>query len=64
MVPLTPASFGLNHYGTAYTTGKRFERAKADPFTIGFGYYERVHEKDGKVIGNKGQNGHPYDGES
>ena len=55
-------SFGLNHYGTSYATGKRASQAEAEPFRIGFGSYETVYEKDGKVIGLKGHNGHPYTG--
>lgn len=54
----------MNHYGTSYATGKKLDKSTAALFEVGFGGYERVYEKDGKVIGNKGQNGHPYDGES
>lgn len=28
-----------------------------------FGRTKRVYEKEGKLIGTKGENGHPYDGE-
>jgi beta-glucosidase len=56
-------SFGINHYGTSYTTGKRLARDDVVPFRIGFGHYEMVYEKDGKPIGVKGHNGHPYNGE-
>lgn len=28
-----------------------------------FGMTEKVYEKDGKVIGVRGENGHPYGGE-
>jgi hypothetical protein len=55
-------SFGLNHYGTSYTTGERLDRATASPVEYAFGRTKRVYEKDGKLIGTKGENGHPYDG--
>lgn len=58
----TLLSFGLNHYGTSYAAGPRLDAAKANPLEYAFGLYDRILEKDGKVIGNKGQNGHPYDG--
>ena len=54
-------SFGQNHYGTMWTTGKRAAVATASHFGVVFGLSERVPEKDGKIIGNKGHNGHPYD---
>lgn len=54
-------SFGQNHYGTMWTTGKRGAVATASHFGVVFGLSERVAEKDGVVIGNKGHNGHPYD---
>ncbi|RSH90093.1 hypothetical protein EHS25_001426 [Saitozyma podzolica] len=53
--------FGLNHYGTSYTTGERLDRATASPVEYAFGRTKRVYEKDGKLIGTKGENGHPYD---
>jgi hypothetical protein len=53
-------SFGLNHYGTAWATGSKIVDDK--PGALTFGSYERVYEKDGQVIGNRGENGHPYDG--
>jgi beta-glucosidase len=31
---------------------------------VSFGSIERVFEKDGKPIGNRGEAGHPYDGEN
>lgn len=57
-----PRSFGLNHYGSSYATGVRLAAEDADPFSNSAGRYEKVFEKDGKVIGNKGHNGHPYNG--
>lgn len=56
-------SFGLNHYGSSYTTGRRCP-PDAAPIALAFGATERVFEKDGKVIGVKGENGHPYTGKS
>lgn len=44
-----------------WTTGKRAAVATASHFGVVFGLSERVPEKDGKIIGNKGHNGHPYD---
>lgn len=54
--------FGWNHYGTSLASGKRIETN--DPRLVSFGSIERVFERDGKVIGNKGDGGHPYDGTS
>ncbi|WWC58901.1 uncharacterized protein I303_101446 [Kwoniella dejecticola CBS 10117] len=51
--------FGWNHYGSQYASGKRLETD--NPRLVSFGSIERVFEKDGKVIGNKGEAGHPYD---
>nr|XP_019049571.1 hypothetical protein I302_03360 [Kwoniella bestiolae CBS 10118]OCF28501.1 hypothetical protein I302_03360 [Kwoniella bestiolae CBS 10118] len=51
--------FGWNHYGTQYASGKRLETD--NPRLVSFGSIERVFEKDGVVIGNKGEAGHPYD---
>lgn len=51
--------FGLNHYGTSYTTGRRPPK-DAPVRAVAFGAAERVFEKDGKLIGVKGENGHPY----
>jgi hypothetical protein len=56
-------SFGLNHYGAKYTTGKRLNVGDVVPFRIGFGSYEQTFEKDGKAIGVRGHNEHPYIGE-
>lgn len=61
---MTGRSFGQNHYGTLWTTGKRAAVATASHFGVVFGLSERVPEKDGKIIGNMGHNGHPYDSES
>lgn len=47
-----------------WTTGKRAAVATASHFGVVFGLSERVPEKDGVIIGNKGHNGHPYDSES
>ena len=52
--------FGWNHYGTNYATGKRVD--SDDHRIVSFGSIEKVAEKDGQPIGNKGQGGHPYDG--
>ncbi|KAK4684015.1 hypothetical protein P7C73_g6191, partial [Tremellales sp. Uapishka_1] len=52
--------FGLNSYGTSYATG-RVIQPETDPGKISFGLHEKVTEKDGKPIGNRGHNGHPYD---
>lgn len=54
--------FGWNHYGTQLASGKRLETD--NPRLVSFGSIERVFEKDGVLIGNKGEAGHPYDGES
>lgn len=56
------SSFGLNHYGTSWATGRPKNGSETHALT--FGDCERVSEKDGKAIGNRGYNGHPYDGES
>lgn len=53
--------FGWNHYGTQLASGKRLETD--NPRLVSFGSVERVFERDGKPIGNKGEAGHPYDGE-
>jgi beta-glucosidase len=54
-------SFGLNHYGTSYATGRAVQ--SGDSRALSFGPSERVYERDGKLIGNRGENGHPHDGE-
>lgn len=54
--------FGWNHYGTQLLSGKRLETDNGR--LVSFGSSERVFERDGKQIGNKGHGGHPYDGES
>lgn len=53
--------FGWNHYGTQLASGKRLDTD--NPRLVSFGSIERVFEKDGLPIGNKGEAGHPYDGE-
>ncbi|WOO79093.1 Beta-glucosidase 1B [Vanrija pseudolonga] len=54
--------FGLNHYSTAYATGKWLKPEEATVLQRAEGLQERVKEdKNGKVIGNRGQYGHPYD---
>jgi hypothetical protein len=57
-----PVSFGLNTYGTGYATGKMYPKGEGNLFQILFGDIERVFEKDGKPIGLRGHNGHPYTG--
>jgi hypothetical protein len=52
--------FGWNHYGTQLASGKRLETD--NPRLVSFGSVERIFERDGKPIGNKGEAGHPYDG--
>lgn len=63
---LTETSFGLNTYGTKYATGKRYKDIEsATPVGWFFGRVELVErDKEGKLIGVKGENGHPYAGES
>jgi beta-glucosidase/6-phospho-beta-glucosidase/beta-galactosidase len=52
-------SFGLNHYSTRYTTGKLLEQPSV--FDAFFGGVENVFEDtEGKPIGHRGHNGHPY----
>lgn len=53
--------FGWNHYGTQLASGARLETD--NPRLVSFGSIERVFEKHGLPIGNKGEAGHPYDGE-
>ncbi|GMK59772.1 hypothetical protein CspeluHIS016_0803780 [Cutaneotrichosporon spelunceum] len=52
--------FGLNHYGTSYATGRPLPPS-AGAAERSFGPYERVHERDGVPIGNRGEGGHPHD---
>jgi hypothetical protein len=47
--------------GSSDFFGKRLETD--NPRLVSFGSVERVFERDGKPIGNKGEAGHPYDGE-
>lgn len=60
------SSFGLNTYGTAYTTGKRYSSpTDGGPMGWFMGRVELVHkDKDGKAIGVRGENGHPHCGTS
>lgn len=54
-------SFSINHYGTMYATGKPFKAEDA----MGWQTMEEVNkswEKDGKLIGKRGENGHPHMG--
>ncbi|KAK7211595.1 hypothetical protein V2G26_018773 [Clonostachys chloroleuca] len=51
--------FSINHYGTMYATGKPFKAEDA----MGWQTMEEVNkswEKDGKLIGKRGENGHPH----
>jgi hypothetical protein len=58
-------SFGWNHYGTKWSTGKRMPKEECkNGFHWSFGRTEQVAEKDGVQIGVKGENGHPYIGTS
>jgi len=58
-------SFGWNHYGTKWSTGKRMPKEECkNGFHWSFGRTEQVAEKDGVQIGVKGENGHPYIGMS
>jgi beta-glucosidase len=54
----TDLSFGVNHYSTRWATGKVLD--SADPYIACFGNVEHVTERDGKPIGTRGHNGHPY----
>lgn len=56
-------SFGLNHYGTKWATGKIVERGQVSGFQFFGAGVEQVAEKDGVPIGRRGHNGHPYTGE-
>ena len=59
----TDLSFGWNHYGTKWSTGKRMPKEECkNGFHWSFGRTEQVAEKDGVQIGVKGENGHPYIG--
>ena len=61
---LANGSFGWNHYGTKWSTGKRMAKEDCkNGFHWSFGRTEQVAEKDGVQIGVKGENGHPYIGE-
>jgi len=51
-------SFGLNHYSTRLATGKLLSSPSAGDEI--FGGIEYVTERDGKPIGHRGHNGHPY----
>jgi len=55
-------SFGLNHYGTKWATGKIVEKGQVSGFQFFGAGVEQVAEKDGVPIGRKGHNGHPYTG--
>jgi beta-glucosidase len=65
-----PCSFGLNHYGTKYATGKQLDANKiyepdatiGDKIAFFFaGNVELSAMKNGKLIGNRGFNDHPLD---
>jgi hypothetical protein len=63
-----PYSFGLNHYGTMYATGKQAEFVDFEDGVLGWDLLMGRVEKtaigpDGKVLGVKGEHGHPYTGE-
>ena len=61
---IADSSFGWNHYGTKWSTGKRMAKEDCkNGFHWSFGRTEQVAEKDGVQIGVKGENGHPYIGE-
>lgn len=55
-------SFGLNHYGTKWATGKIELKGQVSGFQFFGAGVEQVAEKDGKLIGRKGHNGHPHTG--
>jgi hypothetical protein len=62
--PVFRRSFGLNHYGTKWATGKIVERGQVSGFQFFGAGVEQVAEKDGVPIGRRGHNGHPYTGQS
>ena len=54
-------SFSINHYGTMYATGKPYTEADS----IGWQTMDEVNKtwvKEGKLIGKRGENGHPHNG--
>lgn len=51
----------MNHYSTGYATGEVQAYEKASPFERGMCLQVVVKEKDGKLIGRRGEGGHPYD---
>lgn len=55
------ASFSINHYGTAYATGKQLERDTGVSWW-GLDDIEKTFYKNGKLIGRRGENGHPHTG--
>ncbi|TXT11194.1 hypothetical protein VHUM_01945 [Vanrija humicola] len=61
VVNAAASNFGINHYSTSYATGKWFDYETADKWKRTRGLQERVKERNGEVIGNRGQDGHPYD---
>ncbi len=54
-------SFGLNHYSTKWATGKKLA-SKPNPFEFMFGDVNELTSEDaqGRPIGVRGHNGHPY----
>ncbi|KEZ46413.1 Cyanidin 3-O-glucoside 5-O-glucosyltransferase (acyl-glucose) [Scedosporium apiospermum] len=51
--------FSINHYGTMYATGKPYTEADS----IGWQTMDEVNKtwvKEGKLIGKRGENGHPH----
>ncbi|WWD18288.1 hypothetical protein CI109_102738 [Kwoniella shandongensis] len=52
---------GLNHYGTSWVTGEQWTLGEAPRMESCSGRVKRVFVKDGVVIGNRGNNGHPHD---
>lgn len=59
----TGRSFGLNHYGTKWATGKVELKGQVSGFQFFGAGVEQVAEKDGVLIGRKGHNGHPHTGQ-
>ena len=59
-------SFGINAYGTAWATGKPWDMFGKTPehewSMYGGGIHRVFEDKQGRPIGKRGKNGHPYIG--